>query len=76
MVRMEPDTDYKKLNATLECLEKNLIQQNSFRFIFVRGIIYGVGFVIGTSVLAGVALALLLQLFPFASGFIDATALK
>ena len=67
--------DYEKLNATLERLEKSLINQNSFRFVFIRGIIYGLGFVIGTSVLAGIAFALLVQLFPFAGDFIKQVAL-
>lgn len=43
----------------LEMLNDKLAKQNSTRHIFYKGIIYGVGFFIGSAVIATIALGIL-----------------
>lgn len=61
-----------RLIAVLERLELNIKQQNSFKLVFVRGMIYGLGTVIGATVLVAL-LGGLLGMFGF---WDQATALK
>lgn len=44
----------------LEVLNKKVARQNSIGFIFMTGVIYGIGFVVGSAILATIALGILL----------------
>lgn len=43
----------------LEVLNAMVKKQNSVRHIFITGIIYGIGFVVGSAILATIALGIL-----------------
>lgn len=47
----------------LEILNAKVARQMSFRFIFITGMISGLGFVVGTTVIGAIALGILSQLF-------------
>lgn len=48
-----------KIIEELELLNGEMVKQNSVKHIFMRGIIYGVGFFIGSAILATIALGAL-----------------
>ena len=52
-----------KIIQELETLNAKVARQNSVGFIFMTGIIYGVGFVVGSAILATLTLGFLLPLF-------------
>ncbi|MCE9541273.1 hypothetical protein K8R03_01785 [Candidatus Kaiserbacteria bacterium] len=60
---MDMDHQRDTIIEQLEKLNKKVSRQNSVGFIFMTGIIYGVGFVIGSAVIATIALGLLLPYF-------------
>jgi len=49
----------EKLTKGVDDLNKNIEWQTSFKFIAIRGIVYGISFVIGTTILAGIAISIL-----------------
>jgi hypothetical protein len=46
-----PSPQTSRLTEVLGSLEKHIKRQNSLKFVFVRGMIYGLGTVIGATVL-------------------------
>ena len=56
--------DYQeRLLPILESLEKNIERQNSLKFTLVRGVVYGLGVVIGSSALFAVFSSIFLDIF-------------
>ena len=49
----------EEIIAQLEVLNKAVARQNSVRHIFMTGIIYGIGFVVGSVILATIVLGIL-----------------
>jgi hypothetical protein len=49
----------EQLTRGVERLNENLERQTSFKFIILRGLVYGISIVIGTTVLAGIVLTFL-----------------
>ena len=47
----------------LEKLNKKVSRQNSVGFIFMTGIIYGIGFVVGSVIIATIAIGIFLPYF-------------
>lgn len=60
---MELEEQRDKIIEQLELLNSKMVWQNSVKHIFVTGIIYGVGFFIGSAVLATIALGVLGPIF-------------
>lgn len=58
-IRMNTDEEQSKILEQLELLNVKISRQNSVRHIFTTGIIYGVGFFIGSAILATIALGIL-----------------
>ena len=54
---MEEQRD--KITEQLEMLNLKMSEQNSVRHIFMKGIIYGVGFFIGSAILATIVVGVL-----------------
>lgn len=53
------DTDtHKVIIAQLERLNAEFVSQNSFSQVFTRGVIYGVGWVIGSAIIATIILGI------------------
>lgn len=57
------DTRDKKIVENLEELNESLSKQNSPRNFLVKGMFYGIGFVIGTTVLGAIVLSILYKFF-------------
>lgn len=53
------DGNRDKITEQLEMLNTQMETQNSIRHIFMTGIIYGIGFFIGSAVLATIAFGVL-----------------
>lgn len=54
---MDTEVDIqKKILSQLETLTADTVRRNSFKGIFLTGIIYGVGFFVGSAILATIAL--------------------
>jgi|AntRauTorckE6833_2_1112554.scaffolds.fasta_scaffold01653_11 hypothetical protein len=66
---MEDETIIK-LRESVEKLNTNLERQTSFKFVILRGFVYGVSIVIGTTILAGIVISLLNNV-PVIEGIID-----
>jgi len=49
----------ENLASSVDKLNKNIERQTSFKFIIIRGLVYGISFVLGTTILAGIAISLL-----------------
>jgi hypothetical protein len=49
----------EKLNESVDKLNKNIERQTSFKFIVLRGLVYGISIVIGTTILAGIFISFL-----------------
>lgn len=77
---MDTEEQKDKIIEQLELLNKKMTQQNSVRHNFMKGIIYGVGFFIGSVVIATILLGLLspwLGKIDFVrDNFIKGTSLK
>ncbi len=56
---MDTDTQHNAMLEELKMLNAQVQKQNSMKEIFTKGIIYGVGFFIGSAVLATIALGML-----------------
>ncbi len=63
MMDNEYENKQMEILDQLKLLNKKLAKQNSLRFIFRTGIVYGVGFFIGSAILATIALGVLGPLF-------------
>lgn len=48
-----------RLTDSVEKLNKNLERQTSFKFVALRGLVYGISIVIGTTILAGIVISFL-----------------
>lgn len=60
--------DLTKLNKVLHKLEGQLEKQNSLLFNFTRGLIYGLGFILGTTILVSLLITVLskfVDIVPF-----------
>jgi hypothetical protein len=58
------DTDHtKELNENLIRLNENLERQLSFKFIILKGAVYGLGTAVGATIIAGLVLSLLANTF-------------
>jgi hypothetical protein len=58
---MEIDLDHEQsgeMLAELKTINKSLKKQNSFLHIFWTGIVYGIGFIVGSAILATIILGL------------------
>lgn len=55
--------DTKELNENLIRLNENLERQLSFKFIILKGAVYGLGTAVGATIIAGVVLSLLASTF-------------
>lgn len=66
-----------KLNESVDRLNHNLERQISLKFLIVRGFVYGISFVVGTTILAGIAISILNKTFgsaeniPIFGNFVD-----
>lgn len=56
---MTTEEEQNKIVEQLEMLNHKMEQQNSVGYIFSRGIIYGIGFFIGSAVIATIAFGVL-----------------
>ncbi len=56
---MEPDTQRDKIIEQLEELNEKMARQISIKRTFLAGIMYGVGFFVGSAILATIALGIL-----------------
>ncbi len=59
---MEPANDAKVIEH-LDLLNKQVARQNSLSRMFVAGIVYGIGFFVGSAILATIALGVLAPFF-------------
>lgn len=55
------EKDVKKLNKTLKSIDKKLEKESSFLYTFVRGLLYGFGFLLGTTIIASAIIAILAE---------------
>lgn len=56
---MDIEKQQDKIIEQLETLNEKMAEQNKVRRIFVTGIIYGVGFFIGSAIIATIAFGIL-----------------
>jgi len=56
---MELENQRDKIIEQLEALNAKIGRQVSVRFIFMTGVIYGIGFFIGSAIIATIALGIL-----------------
>lgn len=77
---MDTEEQKDKIIEQLELLNKKMTQQNSVRHNFMKGIIYGVGFFIGSVVIATILLGILSPWFGkidfVRDNFVKGTSLK
>lgn len=59
----EKEGTQEELVSELQTLNSALAKQQSVRYMLRNGMLYGVGFVIGSSILAGVVISALVFLF-------------
>lgn len=52
---MPPHTEYQEVIEHLDTLNKQIRRQNSLGHMFIVGIVYGIGFFIGSVILATIA---------------------
>jgi len=57
------ETQEEKIVENLEELNENVIKQNSYKGYLVKGMFYGIGFVVGTTILGAIVLSILYKLF-------------
>ncbi len=70
---MTPE-QHKQIIDQLESLNEKIARQNSWRHIFTAALVYGVGFVIGSTILASIlasAFLPILQRAPYMHGFLN-----
>ncbi|MCR4285707.1 MAG: hypothetical protein NUW00_02300 [Candidatus Kaiserbacteria bacterium] len=60
---MDTENQQDKIIEQLETLNEKMAEQNTVRRIFITGIIYGVGFFIGSAIIATIAFGILSPLF-------------
>ena len=60
---MALDNQHDKIIEHLEILNTLVAKQNSFARMFVTGIIYGIGFFVGSAIIATIAFGILGPLF-------------
>ncbi|PIX57328.1 MAG: hypothetical protein COZ48_01320 [Candidatus Yonathbacteria bacterium CG_4_10_14_3_um_filter_43_12] len=53
---MEPDNHLDEVIVQLKSLNVKLAQQNTIRRILITGVIYGIGFFLGSAIIATIAL--------------------
>lgn len=78
------DTQQQRLITVLGELEDEVEEQNSWRHVFIRGAIYGLGTVIGATVLIAILGSIIaltvkslgLKEIPFIGNLIDKTAVE
>jgi len=56
---MEPDIQRDKIIEQLEALNEKMEKQISIKRTFLSGIMYGIGFFVGSAILATIALGIL-----------------
>lgn len=56
---MDIEKQQDKIIEQLEILNERMVEQNKVRRIFVTGIIYGVGFFVGSAIIATIAFGIL-----------------
>ena len=56
---MEPENQRDKIIEQLELLNTMIVRQNSVKYTLWKGVIYGIGFFIGSAVIATIALGFL-----------------
>jgi len=60
---MELEHQQQKIIEQLDVLNKEIARQNSLRARFLIGIVYGVGFFVGSAIIATIAFGILGPLF-------------
>lgn len=61
---MEHD-DIKSLNENMVRLSHIIQRVNSYRFVFLRGIVMGIGTFIGATIVAAIAITIFVQVLGF-----------
>lgn len=56
---MDIEEQRDKIIVQLELLNREMVLQNSVKHIFMRGIIYGVGFFVGSAIIATIVVGVL-----------------
>ncbi len=56
---MDTESEQKSIVAQLEILNEKMTRQSSIKSIFGAGIIHGIGFFIGSAIIATIALGIL-----------------
>jgi len=57
--KKEPEDPIEKLEKTIKRVEKRLKRAVSFKFLFLRGIVVGVGTAIGATIIAAIVIGIL-----------------
>ena len=60
---MELENQQDKIVEQLEILNSAMVHQSSFKYVLKMGVVYGIGFFIGSAILATIALGVLGPLF-------------
>lgn len=60
---MSLEEQRKEIIEELQMLNQKVSRQNSLSFIFGTGIIYGIGFVVGSAIIATIALGFVVPFF-------------
>lgn len=60
---MDIDTERKTIIEQLEILNKQVRRQSSIKQMFVGGLVYGVGFFVGSAILATIAFGIVAPFF-------------
>ncbi|OGG56001.1 hypothetical protein A2680_00500 [Candidatus Kaiserbacteria bacterium RIFCSPHIGHO2_01_FULL_55_37] len=75
---MGPEDQHNKIIEHLDLLNRQVARQNSISRMFVVGIVYGIGFFVGSAIIATIALGILgpwfAQIDWIRSGFEAGTA--
>lgn len=58
---MEKQSETEKLNKTLKVINKKLEKQTSLFYTFLRGLLYGFGFLLGTTLIATAIITILAE---------------
>ena len=59
LISMNMNDEENKIITQLEMLNEKMTEQNKVRRIFVTGIIYGIGFFVGSAIIATIAFGVL-----------------
>lgn len=69
MKKVKKMSESQLMNHNLVKVAKQLEKANSFKLLFIRGIIMGVGTAIGATIIAGIVIAMLVKFLNVAESF-------